>query len=282
MLNVTSLADRALAVYRKDGALSLSKKALHKLYTETYSRTMSARGHYSLSLDDRTVEFSATTPTLVKRNRQRFQSESEEIRDFLDSIDEDEVVYDIGANTGLYSLFAATKCHRGTVIAFEPYPPNAEVLHRDRDRNEMNNIQILEYALSDSEGEIDFSQPKEDDIGFGSSSIDAMRSGDVITVPTTTGDTLVRDDKIPTPNVIKIDVEGAEPLVIDGMEETLAAPSCRTIYCEVHLPGISKRPSIKDFGSTPNELEAKLEELGFSVRRIQTESESELTIKATK
>ncbi|MFC7114602.1 FkbM family methyltransferase [Natronoarchaeum sp. GCM10025703] len=123
---------RVRSVYREDGALVLCKKTLRKLHTKSYCRAISVRGYYSLNIDDRTVEFSAPTPTLVERNRQRFRQESEEIYDFFGSIKkEDDVVYDIGANTGLYSLFAATKCRHGKVIAFEPYPPNVEMLRQD-------------------------------------------------------------------------------------------------------------------------------------------------------
>jgi len=204
---MASLVNRGLSVYREEGALVLCKKTLRKLYTESYCRAVSARGHYSLTLDDRTIEFSAPTPTLVKRNRERFDSEAEEIRDYLESIEEEDVVYDIGANTGLYSLFAAGRCPRGTVVAFEPYPPNLEILRRDIERNDLRNVEVVESALSDAVGEIEFSQPDEDDVGYGSSSIDADGTGDAITVPTTTGDTLVADGEVPPPNVVKIDID---------------------------------------------------------------------------
>ena len=280
--NVTSLADRALTVYREDGTLVLVKKALQKLYTNTYCRIISFRGHYSLTLNDETVEFSAPTPTMVKRNRKRFISEQEELRAFHDEIEPEDTVYDIGANTGLYSLFAATKCRRGTVAAFEPYPPNIEVLRQDRDRNALHNIDIVESALSDTVGEIEFSQPDEDDVGYGSSAIDATGDGSSITVPTTTGDKLVADGELPPPNVVKIDVEGAESLVIEGIKQALTTPECRTVFCEVHLPGIDIRPSVEDFGSSLDNIRSKLEAFGFSTRKITTEGESEVTIMATK
>jgi len=280
---VTSLTDRAFSIYREDGTLILVKKALRRLYIESYYQVISSRGHYSLTLDDRTVKFSAPTPTLVKRNRQRFQSEFEELHDFLGSIEEeDDMIHDIGANTGLYSLFAAKACQQGIVVAFQPYPPNLEGLRRDLARNNIYNIKVTESALSDSIGEIKFSQPTENDIGYGSSAIETNGDGEALTVPTTTGDKLVADGEIPPPNIVKIDVEGAEPLVIDGMEEILAGPNCRTLYCEVHLLGSSIRPSIEDFGSSPDKLEEKLKELGFSVQRMHTEGELKLTIKATK
>ncbi|WP_353635046.1 FkbM family methyltransferase [Halobacterium sp. NMX12-1] len=279
---MTSLVDRGISVFREDGALILLKKTLQKVYREIYCKSMAARGHYSLKLTNRTVEFSAETPTLVRRNRQRFKSESKELRDFLGAIKEDDVVYDVGANTGLYSLFAAKKCPQGTVVAFEPYPPNIRVLQQDITRNGLDNVTVIKSALSDSVGEIKFSQPNDDDIGYGSSSINTGGTREEITVPTTTGDTLVADDKIPPANVVKIDVEGAEPLVLDGLEQVLSAPSCRVVYCEVHLPGVSKRPSIQDFGSSLEELEFRLKEWGFSVQRLQTKGDSEITLKAKK
>jgi len=279
---VSSLLDRGISVYRENGAFILLKKTLQKLNREIYYRSVSARGHYSLGLNNQVVEFSAPTSTLVQRNRQRFKSESEELRDFLGVIKEDDVVYDIGANTGLYSLFAARKCPQGTVVAFEPYPPNIRVLERDITRNSLDNVKVIKSALSDSVGEIEFSWPIDDDIGYGSSSIGTDDTEGETTVPTTTGNILVADGEIPPPNVVKIDVEGAEPLVIDGLDEVLTEPSCRAVYCEVHLPGVSKRPSIQDFGGSIEELENWLIELGFSVQRLQAEKASEVTVVAKK
>ncbi len=279
---MTSLADRAVSVYREDGALVLGKKTLRKLQTKSYCQAVSLLGHYSLTLDDQTVEFSAPTPTMVKRNRRRFQSEREEVRSFLNTIEPEDTVYDVGANTGLYSLFTATKCRRGTVAAFEPYPPNIEILKQDIDRNGFQNIEVVESALSDSVGEIEFSHPEGDDVGYGSSSIDVEGGNNALTVPTTTGDTLVSDGELPSPNVVKIDVEGAEPLVIEGMKETLSAPECRAVFCEIHLPGSERRPSIENFGSSPEDFRSKLESFGFTIEEIESSRGSEIAIKAEK
>ena len=279
---MTSLVDRALSVYRENGTLALAKKTLHKLYSKSYYRAMSLRGHYSLTLGDQAVEFSAPTPMMVERNRKRFQSEQKELHAFLDTIELEDTVYDIGANTGLYSLFAATKCRHGTIAAFEPYPPNVKILERDLARNGLHNIEVVESVLSDSVGEIEFSQPEEEDVGYGSSSIDTGGGDDAITVPTTTGDKLVADGELSPPNVVKIDVEGAEPLVIEGMKEVLSAPECRAVFCEIHLPKSEMRPSIEDFGSSPEDFRSRLEAFGFSTKEIGTSSGSVITIKANK
>lgn len=273
---------RVLSIYRREGFWTLLKMVFRKLYSDSYYSAISIRGHYSISIEDSSVQFSAPTSSSVKRNKNRFNSENQELRDFLREIKADDTVYDIGANTGLYTLFAAKKCHQGHVIAFEPYQPNLDSLYRDIERNDLDNVTVVETALSDAVGEIEFNQPDEADIGFGSSSIDVGDADSTETVPTTTGDQLVADGEIPPANVVKIDVEGAETLVIEGMTNTLSNSDCRAVFCEVHLPGHDIRPSIEDFGVSPSDLQARLEELGFSVQRIQTHQGPEILFKATK
>lgn len=243
---------------------------------------MSICGRYSFTLTDHSITFSAPTPTVVERNRNRFKSEKQKLRNFINEIKEDDVVYDIGANTGLYTLFAAKACPDGEVIAFEPYPPNIDLLKQDIARNQLQNVEIVEVALSDSVGNIEFSQPSEADVSYGSSSIEADESDATIVVPTTTSDQLIADDEIPAPNVLKIDVEGAESLVLEGLEKGLSAPSCRTVYCEVHLPGVDHRPSVEDFESSAEDIENRLREFGFTVERLHSSRDTEIFYKAQK
>jgi len=212
----------------------------------------------------------------------RFKSERKELRDFLSEIEKGDVVYDVGANTGLYTLFAAKACPDGEVIAFEPYPPNLGLLKQDVARNQLQNVEIVDMALSDSVGSIEFSQPDKDDVGYGSSAIEATESEATIEAPTTTGDQLIADGEIPAPSVVKIDVEGSEPLVLEGLETTLSASSCRAVYCEVHLPGADKRPSVEDFGSSPEDIRNRLKEFGFTVKVLDSRGENEIFYKAHK
>lgn len=279
---MSSLVNRALSVYRKEGARVLFKKALKRAHVRSYCRAVSYIGNYSLTVEDQTVEFSAPTPTMVERNRKRFSSEYDELSSFLQTIKIDDVVYDVGANTGLYSLFAAENCQRGTVVAFEPYPPNVEVLRQDIVRNGLDNIEIVEVGLSNSVGEAEFNQPGTKDVGYGSSSINTESRGSTVKVQTTTGDYLVNNGVYPTPDIVKIDVEGAEPLVIEGMEKILSESNCRAVFCEIHLSGADRRPSVEDFGFSPEAIISKLENFGYTTEEIGTSGGSEITIKATK
>jgi FkbM family methyltransferase len=201
--------------------------------------------------------------------------------ELLDDLRKDDVFYDIGANTGLYTLFASKRCTEGTVVAFEPYPPNVRMLKRDISRNGVNNVDVYELALSDSEGTIEFSQPEQPDVGYGSASVEANSTTATTEVPTASADRLISNGEIPPPNVIKIDVEGAEPLVIEGLEETLSEPTCRFVYCEAHLPGVDHRPSIEDFDTTVADLRDQLEQFGFTVEKGRTRG-TEVLFKASK
>jgi FkbM family methyltransferase len=89
------------------------------------------------------------------------------------------------------------------------------LLKQDIARNQLENVEVIDMALSDSVGNIKFNQPEKDGIGYGSSSIEANKSEGTIQVSTTTGDQLIAEDNIPTPNVAKIDVEGSEIIVIE-------------------------------------------------------------------
>jgi FkbM family methyltransferase len=199
----------------------------------------------------------------------------------MDELEKDDVFYDIGANTGLYTLFASKRCTEGTVIAFEPYPPNVAMLKRDISRNGVENVDVYELALSDSEGMMSFSQPEQPDVGYGSASVEADPSESMSEIPTTTGDDLISKGKIPAPNVVKIDVEGAESLVMEGMEEALSSPACRLVYCEVHLPGVGHRPPSEAFGATRDDIQDLLEELGFTIQDEQSR-DNEVALKAVK
>lgn len=276
-----SLLDWCTSIYQNDRATTLFKW-LQKIHPGIYYKLIHIRRCHSLTLNGQTIVFSAPTPTMVKRNRLRFKSEKQELADFVNEIERDDVVYDIGANTGLYSLFAAKKCIDGKVIAFEPYPPNIRQFKHNLSRNQLQNIDIIDVALSDSIGRIEFNQPEESDIGYGSSSIEAEASEATIDVPTTTGDQLIANDEIPEPNVVKIDVEGAESLVIEGLKNALSTSRCRLVYCEIHLPGVDHRPSVEDFGSSQADLRTQLEGMGFEVRRMHTRGEEEVFIKARK
>lgn len=93
---------------------------------------------------------------------------------------------------------------------------------------------VLQVALSDYVGDAQMVTDSIDEPGVGSPELSPDHADGCIRVDVTTGDTLVESGNVPSPDVIKIDVEGAELNVLRGLEDTLSSRDCRVVYCEVH------------------------------------------------
>lgn len=190
-------------------------------------------------------------------------SEREQIQNVLNEIKENDTFFDIGANIGIYTCFAGAKCNEGKVVAFEPYPPNVEQLRANIRHSKLSNVQIEAIGLSNKTDTIEFSEPKSE-VGLRTGSIKPSAGDGNYQVQTRAGDDLILNENIPEPDVIKIDVEGAEAVVIQGLKDTLQSGVCRTIFIEIHPEGHHPdAPSIEDFGMTPDELVSYLQNIGF-------------------
>ena len=121
--------------------------------------------------------------------------------------------FDIGANVGYYTLLASRVVgEQGEVVAVEPLPRNLEMLRQHLNINRVENVDVAQAAVSDSSGKAFFSE--------GDSTATGMlepRGG--IEVDTITLDEL--SNRFGDPDMIKIDVEGAEERVLARAEKTL-------------------------------------------------------------
>lgn len=219
--------------------------------------------HVTYELRDVTVQFGTATYEEFRRF-QSLMGEEEIVKDLLQNLDPTDVFFDIGANVGTYSCFAAEKLDRGRVVAFEPEPNNANRLRENASRNDQD-IDLHRLALSDSGGrtqlELDGTT-----MGAGQHSLGATGSADTIEIAQQTGDHLVAREDVPAPTVLKIDVEGAEMKVLLGLQDTLSRESCRLVYCEVHPE------RLRAFGHTVSDLDGLLRDCGFTVHNIKQTS----------
>jgi FkbM family methyltransferase len=271
-----SLKSQAYRVLTEEGLLSLVNRASKYLFENVYWKY---KNIYTISINGVNVSFFAPNRKVVKRNKGRSLAEYNIISDVIQESDSSDVFYDIGANTGLYTRFAAKKCSK--VVSFEPYSPNYKFLNKDLSENSVSNVDVYKIALSDSNGTVLFEQPTKDDIGYGSSSIVDKDTSSSVEVPTKRGDDLISEDGLPTPNIVKIDIEGSEPLVIDGLEDTLSRSNCRLVYCEIHTKEVNHRPTIYDFDTSPNDIKSQLKSYGFMIEEVADRG-GELFIKASK
>lgn len=177
-----------------------------------------------------------------------------------------EVLYDIGANVGAFSMVAAVNDVK--VYAFEPSMLTFVALVKNIGRNNLDKMVIpLNVPLSSSESIAPFHYR---DVGFGESG--HSFNGDInirgdIQIPvmsqmmmSTTIDHIVYKYKMPVPNHIKIDVDGLEASVLSGASRVLKNKRVKSVLVETmgasHIP-IGKMMSRHGFDLC-NELQSDI------------------------
>jgi FkbM family methyltransferase len=144
------------------------------------------------------------------------------------------IMVDVGANVGWYTLLAARHVGpSGLIYAFEGAPSTAELLGKNVSANGYNNVRVVNKAVIDREDKVSFFI---DDYSSGGSSIFAAgRQKISIEVEATSLDEFFREEGWPPIHLVKIDVEGAEKLVIDGMQELVRRNPWLKVIVEVNL-----------------------------------------------
>lgn len=125
------------------------------------------------------------------------------------------VAYDVGAHVGFYTLLLSKLVGpSGSVYAFEPFPRNLSFLQHHVAKNGLQNVRVIEAAVSDSSGAVQFEAGPTSSMGHISG------KGD-LTVRSEQLDDVVEQRRIAAPDFIKIDVEGAEVAVLRGASKLL-------------------------------------------------------------
>ena len=142
---------------------------------------------------------------------------------FIQLVREGMIVYDIGAHVGFYTLLASVLVGaEGSVTAFEPLPVNLELLYKHLEINQVQNVTVVEAALSDSTKLATFLRTPSPSM----SKLDDM--GD-LKVKTFRLDDVVLQENLPLPDVIKIDIEGEEARALRGAQDVLTRATPRIL-----------------------------------------------------
>jgi FkbM family methyltransferase len=227
-------------------------------------------GTRTVSIGDVEATFDTSRPLQALVLQHSLRTERPVLADFVTELTNDDVVLDVGANYGLYSAFAAAVIDPGLVVAVEPYPPNIGRIERTHELNGAS-ICVKPIALADTDGETAFAPPSYGRDITGTTRIRQRGDESNITVPTARTDTLIANGTIPEPTVVKIDVEGAEPLVLDGMGEYLASETLRVLYLEIHRGA----PSLEEFGWSVADVYDCLHSHGFDTTVLQSRGDEQ-------
>jgi FkbM family methyltransferase len=177
----------------------------------------------------------------VSRIVRSIEQEAED--SFLEHMHPGDVVYDLGANIGWYSLLAARRVGpSGQVIAFEPSVTNAAYVAWNAAGNRFANVSVVPAAVSDRDGwamfldkgSLEGRLDKDDDEAQARRR--AARKRHVrgrTAVPVLTLDGWIAATEQPAPTLIKMDIEGAEIGALRGMSETLRSAG-PTLIIEPH------------------------------------------------
>ena len=166
-----------------------------------------------------------------------------------------DAVVDVGANIGYFSLlFAYCVGQTGHVYAFEPVPALVEKLRTNISLNHFEQITVNNFALSDHEEIARFYTGPADNSGL-SSLREPRQSRGSFEVQLRPFDTLMLEQDTPI-SLVKIDVEGAELQVLQGMENMLrrSRPSCLVEITDAFL---------REMGGSSSALLAFFEQLGY-------------------
>lgn len=179
------------------------------------------------------------------------------------------VIYDVGANVGVFSLFFARESgEKGQVIAFEPVVSNYRVLRENLRLNGIANVRAIPLAL----GARSDTRPVYRTAGesgtasliFSSALDSRYRPGEDVRVEPL--DLAVHEHDLPTPHFIKIDVEGAELDVLAGAERLLAATR-PDLWIELHGAGVVQK------AENARLVAQALFALGYQIFHVETATE---------
>lgn len=170
-----------------------------------------------------------------------------------------DTVWDVGANVGHYAVqFAGLAGPAGRVVAFEPSPSSLPQLRAAVQGHAT--VTIREMALSNHSGEAQFYVSTQ-----GASANEGLSAAGSDTGMVAHGIRVERGEDVARafpPHVIKIDVEGFELEVIEGLGAALASPGLRTIAVEVHFQTLARRGR----ADAPARLARLLRDAGFALR----------------
>jgi FkbM family methyltransferase len=173
------------------------------------------------------------------------------------------VFVDVGAHLGEYTVLAASIVgDSGHVHAFEARPDTFDILTRNVEINGFRNVVTKPCAVWNEDGFCEFEETQDPSVSALRPDHEARRGGTLVRVKAVTLDHYFSENSFAKPNLIKIDVEGAELQVLKGASALLSSPQSPVLVVEYGPRNAST------FGYHADETCQLLRELGYEPRSV--------------
>jgi FkbM family methyltransferase len=194
----------------------------------------------------------------VGRNMALGEFETDDLRHFVGAIRPGDVVFDVGANVGAYCVPIAKAFPDAKVFAFEPIELNAALIQVSLLVNRLRGVRIVRQCVSDTSGVVEFSLAA--DSAY-SSMVDTRRKSEVekFQCAATSLDDFCAGEQCGIPDVMKIDVEGAELKVLQGAANLFADPGRRPRMVLIELYD----QNLSVFGTSITEIIDRMADWGY-------------------
>ena len=195
--------------------------------------------------------------------------EDTELKMFLSFLQENMVIFDIGANIGYYTILAASRVgSHGQIYAFEPDKENFAILKNNVELNQHSNVKLLQLAVSDECGYLELNislDNKGDHRTRKTSDLNIDRKS--YKVKSITIDSFCDENNV-YPDVIKMDIQGFEYFAILGMMNLLTQTQDLVLLIELWPYGLNESSGL----DTSELLYKQLENFGFVIFNIDENS----------
>ena len=251
-------------------SIGISEEALQIQKTELQSKGIILLDGITAykKVDEHIIHFYLQDRTYLEPFSQNLLYEQEETTLLKKLLKKDMNVINIGANIGYFTLLAARQVGpQGKVFAFEPFPKTVELLQKNIDANGYSNVEVIPMAVSSKSGIAKLALKSDTAHNFLTENTSEFQT---IDVPITTIDEYTKNHKT---DFIIMDAEGYEPLILDGMAETLAKNPHIQIITEYNPY------TLEIAGNTGENFIKKIENMGFIISIVGSESMSQNIIK---
>ena len=215
----------------------------------------------TLRIGGHVLRFAVSEPREDERLGAVAALEGQMLRRLLAAARAGDTFFDVGANIGTVAIPVAMT--GAECLAFEPAPANAARLAENAELNRLGNLTVIEAAMWSEGGTVSLRVDGAE--GSGTSRVldggAGAGGGDdtdaAIEVPAATLDQFAGGGAA-APDLLKIDVEGAELEVLRGAAATLGAGRVREVFVETHPPALDER------GASESDVAALLRDLGYA------------------